>query len=210
MMLVLMTVDTHLHNLNSFMSPEQFTSFLNQQTSCQRKVFAHVERHFSGQRVFHLRRFVTGGAGLGKSFLLRMLATFLHLHTFVLPGVKPVKCCAPTGTTARNVHCQTIHSLLRIPVDKYLTYVRLEAYQLKLLRLALSGVHILIIDEVSSQVFTYISKRLTDISGNEHPFGGFNVLLFGDFFQLRPVRGSFIFLKIQCHVVASLFHFFLT
>lgn len=46
---------------------------------------------------------------------------------------------------------------------------------------------------VSSSILTFISRRLSEISDNNLPFGGYNVITVGDFFQLRPVKGNFAF-----------------
>lgn len=42
-------------------------------------------------------------------------------------------------------------------------------------------------------MLTFISRRLSEISDNNLPFGGYNVITVGDFFQLRPVKGNFAF-----------------
>ena len=113
-----------------------------------------------------------------------------------LSGTSPVKCCLPTGTAARHIYGQTIHSLLHIPVDKYLNYAALTSYTLNSLRRKFVGVHSVVLDEVnmvSDRMLTFISRRLCEIAGNEQPFGNFNLILFGDFFQLRPVGGAYAF-----------------
>ena len=113
-----------------------------------------------------------------------------------MSGLSPVKCCSPTGTAARHIYGQTIHSLLHIPVDKYLNYAGLTAYTLASLRRKIIGVHTVVIDEismVSDRMLTFISRRLGEIAGNFQPFGNFNVILFGDFFQIKPVCGSYAF-----------------
>ncbi|XP_062599934.1 uncharacterized protein LOC134261520 [Saccostrea cucullata] len=46
---------------------------------------------------------------------------------------------------------------------------------------------------VSSSMLTFISRRLSEISDNSLPFGGYNVITVGDYFQLRPVKGNFAF-----------------
>lgn len=65
--------------------------------------------------------------------------------------------------------------------------------------------HTLVIDEismVSSQTLVYIHRRLAAIKGNDNFFGGLNVILIGDFHQLKPVRGTFAF---QNNVIWNLF-----
>ena len=114
-----------------------------------------------------------------------MTVAFLQIETSVTAGISPVKCCAPTGTAAKHICGQTIHSLLNIPVDKYLNYASLSALQLQTLRIKFVGVHNIIIDEinmVSDRMLTYISRRLAEVNGNSLPFGGFSMIFFGDFF----------------------------
>ena len=64
-----------------------------------------------------LRLFISSGGGTGKSFLMNVIIAYIqHLHA-ILCGKFLVT--APTGTAARNIHGQTIHSLLNIPVTTY-------------------------------------------------------------------------------------------
>ncbi|WAQ95122.1 PIF1-like protein [Mya arenaria] len=81
-------------------------------------------------------------------------------------------------------------------VDKYLNYAGLTAFQLRSLQNQFVGVYTIVIDVVSmvsDRMFTFISRRLCEITGNSSPFGGLNIILFGDFFQIKPVCGSFVF-----------------
>ena len=101
-----------------------------------------------------------------------------------LSGSSPVKCCSPTGTTARHIYGQTIHSLLHIPVDKYLNYAALTSYTLNSLKRKFVGVHNIVLDEVSmvsDRMLIFISRRLGEIAGNDQPFGIYNLILFGNF-----------------------------
>ena len=101
------------------MSHAEFESNLKKMTSCQRKAFSYIQNHFMNRKNDALRAFITGGAGVGKSFLLKIISNYLQLFCAGCSGTNPVKCCAPTGPAARNINGQTIHSALKIPVDKY-------------------------------------------------------------------------------------------
>ena len=46
---------------------------------------------------------------------------------------------------------------------------------------------------ISTDSFHFIHQRLCSIANNTLPFGGYNIILFGDFYQLRPVRGKHLF-----------------
>lgn len=66
--------------------------------------------------------FITGGAGTGKSFLLKVIIAYLELYTSRLSGTKPVLVCAPTGSAANVIAGQTIYSAFMIPVSNYREY----------------------------------------------------------------------------------------
>jgi hypothetical protein len=83
-------------------------------------------RHFSvqerrGQRVKGakpLRWFLSGGAGTGKTFLTRVMYTFLYKLYEENEMQLPFCIAAPTGVAAWNVRGQTLHTLFSIPVQK--------------------------------------------------------------------------------------------
>lgn len=106
--------------------------------------------------------------------------------------------CASTGTAARNILGITIHSALYLPVQhgNEPKFHELSGKSLKKLRSTYSYVHTLIIDEismVSAQTLEYIHRRLTSIKDNDKPFGNVNVIVIGDFLQLKPVKGKYAF-----------------
>ena len=132
--------ECHFHEIISCeMSRSQFENSLKKLTSCQRKAFLHIKDHFMNRGTKPLRIVITGGAGVGKSFVLKIICSFLQLFCAVCTGTNPVKCCAPTGPAARNINGQTIYSALKIPVDKYLNYASLTAYQLRMLKNSFAG-----------------------------------------------------------------------
>ena len=104
------------------------------------------------KKVEPLHIFITGGAGSGKSHLIR---TIYHtaVNTFkyanVNPGLPKVLLMAPTGVTAVNVSGSTINSALAIPREVYGNLTPLSDQKKTLLRLSLSELKLIIIDEIS-------------------------------------------------------------
>lgn len=115
-----------------------------------------------------------------------------------LRGHFPVCTVAPPGVAAFNIHGKTIHSALRLPVqhNQHFDDFPLSSASLSSLGRLFTSVNILIIEEVSmvsSRMLEQIHLRLQAIKRNELPFGGLNVIIVGDFFQLRPIRAKFAF-----------------
>ncbi len=125
--------------------------------------------------------FVTGRAGTGKSTLLQ---------EFLATTDRTVIVCAPTGVAALNVGGQTIHSLFRLPIGLIADQELENPPQLAKL---LGGVDTIVIDEVSmvsADLMDAIDRRLRQSRARPHePFGGAQVVLFGDPYQLAPVPG---------------------
>lgn len=123
--------------------------------------------------------FVTGRAGTGKSTIL----THLAWHTSKIIAV-----CAPTGVAALNVGGQTIHSLLRLPTGIIADHDLEQPTELKKM---LSSIDTLVIDEismVSADLMDAIDRSLRQGRGKRHdPFGGAQIIMFGDPYQLPPV-----------------------
>jgi ATP-dependent exoDNAse (exonuclease V) alpha subunit len=134
---------------------------------------------------------VDGVAGSGKTFtLLKACARLQELATdAALPN--PVLRAAPTGIAAFNFTGRTIHSLLRLPVKG--KTADLSTGTLQALQALFSACRFLIIDEKSMidlKMLALIDTRLRAICPqNDQPFGGVNILLCGDFYQLPPVGG---------------------
>ena len=164
------------------------------------QTFLHHVLHLmkTGNKPFSL--FLSGGAGVGKSrCLLAIYYTLMKFYDSV-PGANPddtkVLLTAPTGKAAFNIQGSTIHSTFLIPANQRLEYKQLDQSRLNTLRSKLRHVKLLIIDEISmvgANMFNFINQRLQDVMGNNTPFGGVNLLLVGDLFQLRPVKDKWIF-----------------
>src|ERR1017187_7249171 len=123
--------------------------------------------------------FITGRAGTGKSTLLRHFMTHTKRRAAVL---------APTGLAAVNVGGQTIHSFFKFPPRL------LEAKDVRALpaqKKLFASLDTLIIDEISmvrADVLDAIDRSLRVNRGRlEVPFGGVQIVAFGDVLQLSPV-----------------------
>lgn len=143
-----------------------------------------LEKNRDFMRVFSLLEdtrenvFVTGEAGTGKSTLLRF---------FRSRSAKNVAVLAPTGVAAINVGGQTIHSFFRFP------FHFMHRSDIKRLRKpeVIEKLDTLIIDEASmlrADMMDAIDYSLRVNRGMmKIPFGGVQVVFFGDLFQLPPV-----------------------
>ena len=125
--------------------------------------------------------FVTGPAGTGKTTLLN---EFLHTTD------KSVVVAAPTGVAALAIGGQTLHSLLRLPLGilggrQDLGFCPKPTLQL------LRAIDTLVIDEVSmvsADLMDAIDRRMRQAKGRKTvPFGGAQLIMFGDLYQLAPV-----------------------
>lgn len=132
----------------------------------------------SGKNVF-----LTGEAGTGKSTVLR---------EFQRQATQGCVFLAPTGIAAINVGGTTIHSFFLLQPG-LLTPDNLEDLENGKRKRLIRATKTIIIDEISmvrSDVFAAIDYRLRSLAsgGNQRkPFGGKQIILVGDFFQLPPV-----------------------
>ena len=128
--------------------------------------------------------FVTGKAGTGKSFLL---------DAFRLTTNKSIIVLAPTGIAALNVNGATLHStfgynnLVSLGVDE-ITEDKIKLKKAKWT--VLEHVDTIVIDEISmvrADVFQRVDRILKVIHQSDLPFGGKQMVVFGDLFQLPPI-----------------------
>lgn len=140
----------------------------------QRAVFERIEEGRD-----HL--FVTGRAGTGKSTLLEHLSWH---------SKKQIVICAPTGVAALNVGGQTIHSLFRLPIGVIADHAIDPPPETRKL---LAAIDTLVIDEVSmvnADLMDAMDRTLRIARQRKEPFGGAQVVMFGDPYQLAPVPGD--------------------
>ncbi|KAF7331703.1 ATP-dependent DNA helicase PIF1 [Mycena kentingensis (nom. inval.)] len=141
--------------------------------------------------------FFTGSAGTGKSLLLRAIITALKKKHGKLNNA--VSVTASTGMAASNIGGMTLHAWGAIAPTP--TEINHQVSCIKKCRPALQRwqkTKVLVIDEVSmvdGPLFSRICKLAQMIRKNDRPFGGIQLVVTGDFFQLPPVSkdGSAVF-----------------
>ncbi len=129
--------------------------------------------------------FVTGAAGSGKTHLLNEYIKYLREHGASI-GIT-----ASTGIAATHMGGMTIHSWSGLGIRDTLTDYDLEAMEEKsYLWKRFENAQVLIIDEVSMLHhfrLDLVEQVVRFFKRNDKPFGGMQVILCGDFFQLPPI-----------------------
>lgn len=152
------------------------------------KTLSAEQRHISDAVVTGGKSlFYTGAAGTGKSYLLHSIIGKLRAKY----GEKSVAVCAPTGLAAINIRGETIHKWAGIGLgreDKKALAQKVRGNKKNKERWL--SCRTLIIDEVSmlsAELFDKLNFIAKHIRQDERPFGGIQLVLTGDFFQLPPV-----------------------
>lgn len=129
--------------------------------------------------------FLTGSAGTGKTYLLNTYIQYLKER-----GINPA-ITAPTGIAASHIKGMTIHSFFGIGIQENVDKYFLDRLlQKEFLYNRLSKLKILIVDEismVSPVLFSSMDRILRAFKSSDQPFGGVQLILSGDFFQLPPI-----------------------
>lgn len=132
--------------------------------------------------------FLTGAAGSGKTYLLNQYIRYLKENSI------SVAITASTGIAATHLHGMTIHAWSGIGIKKEITAQDLETLaKNKRIRNNYKKTSVLIIDEISmlhQHQFEMIDKIARYILNSNHIFGGMQIVLCGDFFQLPPVSSD--------------------
>src|SRR3989339_154726 len=129
--------------------------------------------------------YLTGAAGSGKTFLLNGYIEYLKKHEIAV-GIT-----ASTGIAATHLNGMTIHSFCGIGINDKLNHKQLgKIAQKSNIKQRFKNAKVLVIDEISmlhhyrldlvNEVCQYLKK-------SPLPFGGLQIILCGDFFQLPPV-----------------------
>lgn len=133
--------------------------------------------------------FVTGPGGTGKSLLIRVIAADMAHRK------RKFAVTATTGAAAVQLQCgaQTVHAFLRCglcdgPIETILAGVRKRA---RFRGNPFRTLDALILDEVSMLDGDFLDRMdliLREYRRDQSPFGGLQLIFFGDFYQLPPIR----------------------
>ena len=134
----------------------------------------------TGQNVF-----LTGSAGSGKTYTLNQYIDYLRARRV------PVAVTASTGIAATHMNGTTIHSWSGIGIKDELSDRDLSNLARKqFLADRLKDTAVLVIDEISmlhAKQINLVSQVLKHVRKNDKAFGGIQVVVAGDFFQLPPI-----------------------
>lgn len=173
--------------------PADMVDFMTDLTPGQQEAFKYMMK---GKNVF-----ITGGAGTGKSYVLKKFIAAARAKE------KQVLVCAPTGIAARNIGGITIHRAFKLPIG----IIEHSAFNPKTYRTQLGkqldvidATDIVVIDEVSMMridVFEYVAKiiqqeavkhkvRNPETNKLELKKHHIQLVVCGDFCQLPPIIGG--------------------
>ncbi len=129
--------------------------------------------------------FLTGEPGSGKTFVTNEYVRYLK------SAKVEVAVTASTGIAATHLGGMTLHSWSGIGIKKNLTNYDIDRIASnERIEKRISRTKVLVIDEISmldGETLWSVDKVCQEIKRNEKPFGGMQIILVGDFFQLPPV-----------------------
>lgn len=150
---------------------------------------------------------LSGGAGVGKSIVIRalyqILYRFLNLREGDDPDDERIFLNAYTRKAAFNIGGSTISSAFKQKYNQFdqtLTCDTLNSFRSKY-----RNSSVFIIDEismVSNSMLSFIDQRWQILKGTTFPFGGVSLIVVGDLYQLKPVSGDWIFNNLSRNATA--------
>ena len=181
---------------------DEYLTLLRSLNLRQREFFNHIV-HWIKCKDEPVYAFLTGGAGVGKSVVIRALYQTLYRILNLKDGENPddnrILLCAYMGFAAFNISGQTICSAFHKKMYQG-TYNHLSADELNTFRIKYRHLKVVIIDEISmvgNMTLSFIDTRLQQLTGSKAAFGGLSVIAVGDLYQLKPVGDFLICLDLK-------------
>ena len=175
---------------------EEYLTLLRSLNLRQSEFFIHVV-HWIKCKDEPIYAFLTGGAGVGKSVVIRALYQSLYRILNLRDGENPddirIILSAYMGFAAFNISCQTICSAFHKKI--YQGTNLLSADELNTFRIKYRHLKVIIIDEISmvdNKTLSFIDTPLQQLTGTKAVFGGLIVIAVGDLYQLKAVGGKLI------------------
>ena len=203
-------------SINNLLLPnEQFYEVCSQLNEGQQHLFSFIMKYAIQCKLsernnepqpdpFHI--FLSGGAGVGKSFLVHVITEYLK-RVLRYPNQNldepSVLVTASTGKAATGINGTTLHSAFHLPVNsgyKSFEYRKPSDETLHVMRNKYKYLKVLVIDEISMigrETFRHLDLALKHTMQNSLPFGGVSLLAVGDFLQLPPVNAKGVFMKVK-------------
>lgn len=165
-----------------------------------------IKEVFEGKNIL-----LMGSGGTGKSTLIKHLTQICNENNIRI-GIT-----ASTGSAAVLIDGKTVHSYLGIGLAKDTARSLASSLLFKYKKKAkdLQDLEILLIDEISmidGGLLTKISEYLSIVRRDTRPFGGIQLILSGDMYQLPPVQGTLVFnaeiwddLKLCPHILTKIY-----
>ncbi len=128
--------------------------------------------------------YITGKAGTGKTTFLKYMVENIYKRFIIT---------APTGVAAVNAGGITLHSFLNIPFGVLGPTSAADSKFFPAKKALANAIDVLVIDEISmvrADVMDFVDKKLRMYRSCAEPFGGVQLIMFGDLHQLPPVVTS--------------------